>query len=43
MGYFIRMFALMFVLSEEDETDRSGGSLKGAKLAEQLLFSGREI
>lgn len=43
MGYFIRRFALTFALSEEDETDESGGSLKGAKLLLQLLFSGREI
>lgn len=32
----------MFALSEEDETDKSGGSQKGDKLA-QHLFSGREI
>lgn len=43
MGYFIRRFGLMFALSGENETDKSGGSLKGAKLAEQLFFSGREI
>lgn len=43
MGYFIRRFALMFALSEEDETEKSGGSLKGAKFTEQLFFPGREI
>lgn len=43
MGYFIRRFALMFAHSEKDETNKSGGRLKGAKLAKQLLFSGREI
>lgn len=33
----------MFALSEENETGKSGGTLNGAKLAEQLLFSGRKI